>query len=196
MNVDYNLETYLTLISILLGISVNLFIIRLDWRRYGSLFILSAVIGNILCYTFVKLEFYTFPYRLFPKIFEMPVLAVSTVFPAIVLLGVRYSPKNWSFKIPFYWAIVHVGMLLETLVLNFTKLIDYRFKWDFWDSYTWWWIYLLVFEWIGGLIIPENLRKPIDGENLLYGRLGWAIFHFIVIITIFLGGVYLGFIKS
>lgn len=126
----------------------------------------------------------------------MPFEAILTVFPFIVLYGVRYSPEPWAWKIPFYWAIVHVGMLFETAVLLKTRLIRYEFKWDFWDSYTWWWIFLLVFEWVGGLIIPSHLRKPINTQEFTYGKKWWAVFHFIVIVTIFLGGYYLGRTKD
>ncbi|WP_019415309.1 hypothetical protein [Paenisporosarcina sp. TG20] len=95
-------------------------------------------------------------------------------------------------KIPFYWVLVHIGMLGETLELQYTNLIEYNLYWDFWDSYTLWWIYLLVFEFIGGLINPDRLRKPLDEYHLKYGKLGWFIVHFVLIITMFLGGVYLG----
>ena len=84
-----------------------------------------------------------------------------------------------------------MGMFSEAWVEHSTQLIKYNSPWDTWDSYTWWWIYLLVFEWVGGLIISQELRKPIDQELLKYGKLGWFILHFILISTIFLAGVYL-----
>lgn len=166
-------------------------VLRLHWRRYGLLYLLSAITGLLLCYLFVKLNLYSFPYRLFPTVSSMPFLEIATAFPLLVLLGVRYSPKTWRYKIAFYWPIIHLGMLGETILLNYTDLIHYELKWDFWHSYTWWWIYLLVFEWIGGLIIPQHLRKPISTESFRYGMLLWAIKHFILIGTIFLGGYYL-----
>lgn len=60
------------------------------------------------------------------------------------------------------------------------------------ESYTWWWIFLLVFEVIGGLLVSADNRKPIDEEALRYGKAGWFLIHFIFIITIFLGGFYMG----
>lgn len=174
----------------------SLLIMRFNWKRYGLLFILSGITGNILCYIFVKMGFYSFPLRLFPKISLIPFNAILTFFPFFVLLGVRYSPKQWAWKIPFYWVFIHVGMLFETLARLYTKLIEYNFEWDFWDSYIWWWIYFLVFEYVGGLIIPENERKPISLETFRYGRAGWLIIHFILILTIFLGGVYLGMVAK
>jgi len=153
--------------------------------------LISALIGVILCYIFIYLGMYTFPYRLFPHISVIPFTAILTLFPAYVLIGVRYSPKSWPWKIPFYWAMVHIGISAEAWAEKCTQLVKYYPPWDTWDSYTWWWIYLLVFEWVGGLIISQELRKPIDEELLKYGKLGFFIIHFILIATIFLAGVYM-----
>jgi len=196
VNIQQNIETFITLGFIFTGLIFNLLIMRFNWKRYGALFLLSMAVGNILCYIFVRLGFYSFPYRLFPQVSIMPFMLITTMFPFIVLAGVRYSPQKWGYKIPFYWTIIHLGMLAETLGLNLTKLIEYNFKWDFWDSYTWWWIYLLIFEWIGGLLVPAKDRRPITSSSLRYGSLGWGIFHFILITTIFLGGVYLATVKN
>ncbi|MCL5058061.1 MAG: hypothetical protein M1130_08730 [Actinobacteria bacterium] len=190
---QWDRDRIILLSSVALSLAAAYPILRLDWKRYGLLFILTGVIGNILCYIFIKLNFYTFPKVLIPGIEgRMPFIAILTVFPFIVLAGVRYSPRVWAGKIPFYWAVVHLGMTAETLARLNTKLIVYQPMWNFWASYTWWWIFLLLFEWAGGLIIPAHLRKPLDSELFRYGKSGWAVFHFIVIVTIFLGGYYLG----
>lgn len=196
LNFSLTIETFVHIITIVAGIIGLLLFLKLDWKRYGLLFILSGIVGNTLCYIFVKLGFYSFPYLLFPKVISMPFSTITLTFPILVLLATRYSPEKWGWKIPFYWAIIHTGMLVETWSLNNTRLIKYNYKWDFWDSYTWWWIYLLVFEWIGSLLIPQTLRKPINVEYLKYGRLGWGIIHFVLIVTIFLAGYYLGSIKE
>ena len=193
---NWGVETYITLAANLLSLAGSYFIVRLDWKRYGALFLASGLTGLILCYIFVKTGLYSFPYRLFPQISVMPFESVLTFFPFLVVAGVRYSPRNWAYKIPFYWAFVHVGMLGETLAQTYTGLIKYRFGWDFWDSYTWWWIFLLVFEWAGSLLIPVHLRKPLDQEAFRYGKWAWAVFHFIVILTIFLGGYYFGLVSA
>ncbi len=192
MNIGWNIETYLTLSAVAVSTAVLLIVMRHNWKRYGALFLLSAVIGNVLCYVFVKMGFYSYPYRLFPQLFIMPVTLVTAMFPAYVVAGVRYSPKSWAFKIPFYWVAVHLGMLLEGWAKEATQLIKYNASWDIWDSYTWWWIYLLVFEWVGGIIVPAESRKPMDQELLRYGRIGWFIGHFVLILTVFLAGIYAG----
>lgn len=192
INFEWSIEFFISISVVLLHTLVVLLIVRIDWRKYGLLFLLSAVVGNILCLFFISFNFYSFPFVLFPQFINMPFSVILTAFPLYVLIGVRYSPQKWIWKIPFYWVFVHLGMLGETLALQYTELIKYEKHWDFWDSYTWWWIYLLIFEWIGGLIIPYNLRKPLGEHHLKFGKLGWFIVHFVLITTIFLGGVYLG----
>ncbi|OZM58113.1 hypothetical protein CIB95_00605 [Lottiidibacillus patelloidae] len=192
MNIGWNIESFIHISGIFLSIIIIIYLFKINWRRYGVLFILSAIVGNILCYIFVKVGFYSYPYRLFPNISIMPFTTITTVFPALILISVRFSPEKWSWKIPYYWAIVHLGVLGETIGLLYTDIIEYNFKWDLWDSYTWWWIYVLIFEWIGSIIISKEDRCPLDANHLKFGRLGWAIVHFILIVTIFLGGFYLG----
>lgn len=192
MNAGWNIETILTLSAIALSTIVLLLIARNNWKKYGLLFLLSATAGVSLCYVFCRLGLYCFPYELFP-IFIMPVPLILTMYPACVFIGVRYSPKQWAYKIPFYWAFVHIGILIEGWAEKKTQLIIYYAHWNLWTSYTWLWIYLLVFEWAGGMIIPADSRKPMDQELLKYGKTGWFILHFILISTIFITGVYTGF---
>lgn len=193
MNLGWNIETYISVISSIITGIATCYIVKIDWKKYGLLYLISSITGIILCYIFVYLGFYNFPYRLFPQISEIPITAILTIFPFYVLAGVRYSPKTWPWKIPFYWAMVHIGVFVEALAENKTLLIKYNPVWGTWDSYTWWWIYLLVLEWVGGLIVAQNIRKPLDQELLKYGKVGWFILHFILIITIFLAGVHTGF---
>lgn len=192
LNIGWNIETYISIVTLVLSAIGSILIIKINWRKYGILFLLSGAIGVVLCYIFIYLGLYTFPFRLFPSISKIPFTAILTLFPLYVLIGVRYSPKSWHWKIPFYWVMVHIGVFAEAFAENRTQLIKYNSPWDIWDSYTWWWIFLLVFEWVGGLIVPQNLRKPIDQELLKCGKLGWFILHFILISTIFIAGVYTG----
>ena len=194
--IGLNIETFIHVLVIVMGGIGLILFLKLDWKSYGLLFVISGIVGNVLCYIFVKLGFYSFPYLFFSGVTSMPFLTITLTFPTLVLLAVRYSPEKWGWKIPFYWAIIHIGMLGETSALNNTRLIEYNYKWDFWDSYTWWWIFFLVFEWIGSLIIPKGLRKPINLDYLKYGKLGWMIIHFILIVTIFLAGYYLGSLNA
>lgn len=192
LNMRNNIETWILIIATILPLIGSYYIVKIDWKRYGLLFLAAGIIGNILCYTFVAMGFYSFPYRILPGLSPMPITAILTAFPYYVLLGVRYSPKPWVWKLPFYWAFVHVGVLLETYAVEATQLIEYNYQWDFWNTYTWWWIYLLGFEWVAGTFIPDRLRKPLDFTVLNYAKTGWFVLHFIFILTVFLGGYYLG----
>jgi hypothetical protein len=185
-------ESFILIAVPILAVIGSYFIIKINWKKYGVLFLMSAIAAYIFCALFIFFNFYSYPYRLLPALSSMPLASITTVFPFYVLLGVRYSPKFWGWKIPFYWVFVHMGVFLETLAIHYTNIIKYEQFWDLWDSYTWWWIFLLIFEWIGGLLVPSHDRKPIHIKHLRYGRLGWFIIHFILIITIFLAGYYTG----
>jgi hypothetical protein len=192
MNVGWNIESYLTIISFIVTVVLSTIIVKINWRQYGLLYILNGITGVILCYLFIAFDLYYFPYRILPDISKIPFTVILTVFPFYTLIGVRYSPVSWAFKIPFYWFLVHIGVFTEVLMENNTQLIKYNLYWDVWDSYTWWWLFLLVFEWIGGIIVSPEFKKPLKAENFNYGKLGWFILHFVLIITIFLAGYYMG----
>lgn len=176
---------------IILGGAGCLYFIRIDWRRFGFLYIASAISANILCFIFTIVGFYYFPDNVLHKGLPFPYGLVSTVFPMLVMLGVRYSPEKWVWKIPYYWTIIHLGVLGE-VILKSTSIFDFKPKWDLWDSYTLWWIYYLLFELLGGKVIPKHLRKPIPSESFRYGQWAWIVSHVILIITLFLAGVYVG----
>lgn len=185
------LELWVLISYTLLSLIGSFFILRNNWKRYGILYILSAFIGTILCFLFVVLGFYSFPVTIIPNS-PIPLIQMFTVLPFFVILGVMFSPVRWVWKIPYYWGLVHVITLQEVIFLyQPIQLIQFH-NWGVWTSYTWWWIYFLVFEWIGGRIIPGDSRRPIQSKSFRYGRWAWFVFHFIVILTIFLGGFYLG----
>ena len=186
------LGVVLEIIAVIISVIGSIFILRFNFRRYGLVYLITCVGGAILCSLFVYMGFYSFPVKIIP-ISPIPLVEMFTTIPFYVLLGIRYSPVKWIWKIPFYWGLVHIAMFLEVLVLfEPINIIEYKPEWDVWDSYTWWWIYLLLAEWIGGKIVPDQSRKPINSELFRYGRWGWIIFHFIVITTIFLAGFYAG----
>lgn len=196
INIGLNIESFIYITATLLGIMVLIAVLRIDWKHYGILFVTASLAGNLLCYLFVTLDFYSFPYLLFPKFTNMPLVVVGITFPVLIVQSVRYSPVRWIWKLPYYMTIVHIGVFVETWILNNTQIIKYEYKWDLWDSYTSWWIFFLLFEWIGGIIIPNHLRKPLDATQLRYGKLGWALIHVVFIATIFLVGYYLGTLQT
>ncbi|QDR80313.1 hypothetical protein SPTER_16360 [Sporomusa termitida] len=184
-------EMYISIVSIVIAFIGSYFLLRIDWKRYGLLYLIATIIGNTLCYIFVKVGFYSFPYIFLP-VAKIPAVAVTTAFSFYVLFGVRYSPVKWPYKIAYYGVIVNLGVLLETIFKNTTDLIQYAYEWDFWDSYTSWWAFFILMEWIGGKIIPSNLRKPLKEEAFRFGNWFFFVIHFVGICTVFLAGLYLG----
>jgi hypothetical protein len=188
---DGSKEMYISIASFAIAVISSYFILRLDWKRYGFLYLLAGVIGNLLCYFFVGVGFYSFPYIFLP-VFKAPIFAILTSFSYLVLLGVRYSPTNWAYKISFYGVIINTGVLVETILKDTTRLISYKFEWDLWDSYTTWWAFFILMEWMGGKIIPPNLRKPLQADAFRFGNWFWFVIHIVAMFTIFLAGLYLG----
>lgn len=184
-------HTYAFTAVIILSAIGCLSIIRFDWKRYGLIFIISAISGNLFCFGLTYIGFYTFYDYFLEDIFITPILLVSTLFPFIALFGIRYSPEQWIWKIPFYWGIVHLGVLGE-VILKYSVLFKFEPEWDLWDSYTLWWINYLLFELLGGKIIPPERRNPLKASLFRYGAWVWIVLHIIFITTIFLAGVYVG----
>ena len=87
-----------------------------------------------------------------------------------------------------------MGVFLETVLKNTTRLIRYDFEWDFWDSYTTWWGFFILMEWIGGKIILPHLRKPLSIDAFRFGNWFWFVIHIVAMFTIFLAGLSLGII--
>ncbi|MBB3111761.1 hypothetical protein FHS18_003829 [Paenibacillus phyllosphaerae] len=185
-------EYIIMAVPILLGIIGGYFVCRHDWKRYGSVYLISGVIGNALCWAFAYMKLYAFPDRPFHGQVIIPLMVMFTWVPYTVVAGIRYSPVKWGWKIPFYWAMVHIAVVSEIALLENTRIFRLTFGWDLWDSYTWWWLFYVFFEWIGGRIVRSSDRKPIRGIQFRYGRWGWLVFHFIVISTVFVYGMYVG----
>ncbi|SFM26034.1 CBO0543 family protein [Pelosinus propionicus] len=188
---DGSKEMYIAIFSSIIVAIGSYFILRLDWKRYGLLYLLAGLIGNLLCYLFVEVRFYSFPYIFLP-ILKIPIFSILTAFSYFVLLGVRYSPIDWVHKISFYGVMINTGVFFETVLKNTTRLISYDYEWDFWDSYTTWWAFFILMEWIGGKMIPAHLRKPLAIEAFRFGNWFWFVIHIVALFTIFLAGLYLG----
>ncbi len=192
INIGHNIETAVLLGAFIINVAGIVWVARHNWKRYGLLILMSAFLGSMICYIFVLLRYYTFPYLLIPGLLPFPFESILTAFSFYVLLGVRYSPAQWIYKIVFYGIIVNPGVFAEFLMERYTEIIKYQPSWDLWDSYTAWWIYLLLFEWIGGKVIPAGSRAPIPAEAFAYGRWAWFLFHGIVLLTKVGAGVVVG----
>lgn len=45
MNVVWNIDTYISVISLIITVILTFLILKISWKRYGLLFLLSEVIG-------------------------------------------------------------------------------------------------------------------------------------------------------
>jgi hypothetical protein len=192
LELGWNIDTILSIVPCALALAVIVSLLRISWKQYGLLMLIAAASGVALCLLFVGLGLYSFPFRLFPSLFGFPVLTLILVFPAYAAAAVRFSPKPWGWKIPYYWALVHLAVLTEELCEAWTNIIRYSPHWTLWESYALWWVFMLAFEWLGGAVVrPEN-RKPINSGAFRYGRPGFIAVHIVLIATIFLAGLYVG----
>lgn len=192
LNVGRDIETAIALSALAINVAGILWVARHDWQRYGFIVLLNAILGSGLCYIFILLGYYTFPYLLVPGFLPFPFESILTAFSFYILLGIRYSPTKWLYKVPYYGMIINPGVFAEFLMERHTQLIKYQPSWDLWDSYTVWWIYFLLFEWLGGKVVPAAARAPIPQEAFAYGRWAWFLFHFIVMLVTFGAGVLAG----
>ncbi len=191
LSFDGSKEMYISIACLAVALTGSFFILRLDWKRYGLLYLAAGVIGNALCYLFVKVGFYSYPYIFLPLL-QIPLIAILTAFSFYVILGVRYSPTSWAHKIMFYGVLINSGVFFETVLKNTTRLIRYNYEWDLWDSYTTWWGFFILMEWLGGKIVPPRLRAPLSVNAFRFDNWFWFVIHIVGIFTIFLAGLYLG----
>jgi hypothetical protein len=161
MNIQLDIEIFISLGGSILSFIASILIAKANWKQYMKLYIATAVIGEIVDVVFVKLKFYHYPYKLFHHMSVSPYTLIMTIFPFYILFGVKYSPTSWKYKFAFYMTLIHLGMVGEILAQNFTKVIEYGRHWNTWDSYIWWWIFILGFELVGGLIVSREYRTPI-----------------------------------
>ena len=42
MNIGWNVETYISIISLALSLAISIVIIKINWKKYGFLYLLSA----------------------------------------------------------------------------------------------------------------------------------------------------------
>lgn len=185
-------EYAIVIAPIIIGLGGGWWIVRTNWKRYGLLYGLIGITGTALCLFFVLCRFYMFPHNPLHGNMLIPLAAMVTFIPFTVCLAVKYSPSSWKWKVPFYWALVHIATLSELILEEYTKIFKYVMGWDLWSSYTWWWIFYLGFEALGGKLIPAADRRPIQGELFRYGNWGWILFHVTVVTTIFTFGMYTG----
>ncbi len=60
MNIGWNIETFLSIFPFVFTGILSVLIIKIDWKKYGFLYLISAITGVILCYVFIYLNLYLY----------------------------------------------------------------------------------------------------------------------------------------
>jgi hypothetical protein len=81
--VDYTIM----ILPIVIGLVGGYLLIKKDWKRYGLVYLLNGMAGNVLCYTFVFAGFYSFPKFTLNGYSVAPYLIMLTFIPFTSLLG-------------------------------------------------------------------------------------------------------------
>ncbi|SES64492.1 hypothetical protein SAMN05216389_101225 [Oceanobacillus limi] len=154
-----------------------MYILRKNVKRYGMIFFLSILAAIILCLLFYWMGFYRY---VLPIQHVLPAVAIS--FSFLVLLVIRYRPRNNTF--PFFFILTTSIFSIEVLLKDYVGFIHFRNGWDYWDSYSLYWVYARLFNHIGVYLVPFEFRNPVDHNKKMY----WWLFY--LLIVYFCVGVY------
>ena len=145
-----------------------LFTIRKNVFRYGMVLIISLIITSCLCLLFYWMNFYRF---VLPLPLVLPVVAISYSFLALFII--RFRPNRRTF--PFFFITLTLAFSIEVFLKDFAGFIRFRNGWDYWDSYSLYWVYIRFMDHIGDYFVPLQYRTPIHSSTKLY----WAIFFLV-----------------
>jgi hypothetical protein len=98
-------------------------------------------------------------------------------FGLLVLFTIHFKPEKFTF--PFFFITINWVFGVE-IILEYIGFITFRNGWDFWDSYSLYWIYVRLFNFIGDYLIPIKYRNPIQTNVKAY----WIFFVLTVILSI------------
>ncbi|MBM7691599.1 hypothetical protein JOC77_001006 [Peribacillus deserti] len=152
-----------------------IYILKKDWVRYGLVLIISLMFSSSLCYLFYVLHYYRFVLPLFQV---MPAVAIS--FSFLVLFLIRFRPKKHTF--PFFYSVLIFIFSIEVLLKDYWGFIRFSNGWDYWDSFSLYWVYSRVFDHIGEFFVSAKYRTPIRAETRIY----WFSFFAFILYGCFL----------
>jgi hypothetical protein len=156
----------------------SLFLMKYSPLRYGIMFILSSITAILLCLLFYRMGFYRYA---LPMREVLPAAALSFSFFALLLI--RYRPEKNTF--PFFFISITAVFSIEVLLKDAAGFIRFRNGWDYWDSYSLYWLYLRLMGFAGEFFIPEAYRAPVRSDTKGY----WILFIFMLIYAGF--GIYI-----
>lgn len=179
LNMSHTAAHYAILWTVLIATGAgSLYLIRYNTLRYGIMFILSSLTAALFCVMFFRMGFYRYA---LPMKEVLPAAAVSFSFLAILLI--RYRPEKNTF--PFFFISITAVFSIEVLLKDYAGFIRFRNGWDYWDSYSLYWLFLRLMGFVGEFFIPRAYRTPIRTNTKGY----WLLFIAMLIYACF--GVYI-----
>jgi hypothetical protein len=170
---------YAILWTVLIATSAGvLFMLRYNFLRYGIMLIFSSITAALICLLFFRMGFYRYA---LPMKEVLPAAAVSFSFFALLLI--RYRPDKNTF--PFFFISITAVFSIEVFLKDYFGFIRFSNGWDYWDSYSLYWLYLRLMGFVGQFFVPRAYRAPIRSDTKGY----WILFLIMLIYACF--GVYI-----
>ncbi|WP_078544979.1 hypothetical protein [Litchfieldia alkalitelluris] len=148
------------------------FIIKTNVLRYGIIFLISILLSVSFCIFFYFNGFYRFVLPIY-----LILLPVICSFGFLILFLIKYRPTKYTF--PFYFSVLTFILGCEIFLKDVVGFIVFRNGWDLWDSYSFYWVYVRIFDFIGERVISEKWRKPVPYDKRMY----WIIFLVMIVIS-------------
>lgn len=119
---------------------------RKGMKKYIPVAMFASLYANIWCYIGMYYHFWSFPSRIFPIVKDISIPGNMVVFPIIAMFWVRYYPSKLKTKI--LWVLVWSTciIIVEVLIGENTKLIEYSSGFKWYHSYVLWIISLYVWR--------------------------------------------------
>ncbi|WP_160725823.1 hypothetical protein [Bacillus sp. USDA818B3_A] len=169
--------TILCLAFVINGLG-SFFIVKKNVYRYGMVLIISLIVTSGLCLLFYAMDFYRF---VLPLPAVLPVVAISFSFLALFII--RYRPRDKTF--PFFFITLTLVFTIEVFLKDYAGFIRFKNGWDYWDSYSLYWVFARLFNYVGVYLVPYHFRHPVKSDTKTY----WGLFFLMVVYSVF--GVYL-----
>jgi hypothetical protein len=68
--------------------------------------------------------------------------------------------------------ILTVIFTIEVVLKEYAGIIAFKNGWDYWDSYSLYWVFSRLFDWIGESTVPPKHRSPVQSDKAGY----WILF--------------------
>lgn len=139
------------------------FVLKNNFQLYYKILLNHIFLSIFACLFFYLNGFYRFT---LPLLYIIPTVVVT--FGFLVLFTLHFQQRNHTFR--YLFMIINWVFVFE-IFLEYIGFIHFRNGWDFWDSYSFYWIYLRLFIYFGNKYIPMEQRYQKRLPPKLYGTL-------------------------